>query len=144
MNHDRWNPSASWNACSEEGVHSNDFIVDWVFLSPRVIFLKEEGAISPSFGRRLLDYDIYTCSYYFDTPASRIDFVIPRPLAPLPVFTRSFTGDVILVPRSCNHMSPVAVIFLTCLLLLLYANLLLVPFPFLLLSDIFSVWLLDF
>ena len=113
-------------------------------LVPGLFFLKEEGAISPSFGRRLLDYDIYTCSYYFDTPASRIDFVIPRPLAPLPVFTRSFTGDVILVPRSCNHMSPVAVIFLTCLLLLLYANLLLVPFPFLLLSDIFSVWLLDF
>ena len=59
----------------KHSLHWNNFIIDWVFLTDsQGYFLKEDSAI-PSFGRRLLEFDICTCIYYFDMPASRIDFV---------------------------------------------------------------------
>ena len=58
----------------------NNFIFDWLFLTKsQGSFSKEEGAISPFFGRRLLGFDICTCSYYFDIPASQIESDLPRP-----------------------------------------------------------------
>ena len=54
-------------------------------------------------------------------PRESIFFIPDLPALACYITTSSYTGDVILVPRNCTHVSPLAVIFLACLLLLLYA-----------------------